>query len=91
MANFHPQFYTWLCEHYTEEKAGEVSDFLTIASLIERQYYPVNAKYYLSEIEGLHITTNSRVKEKEGLTNTFKEEVRALNRLEKRINEIVSE
>lgn len=91
MANFHPQFYTWLCEHYTEEKAGEVSDFLTIASLIERQYYPVNAKYYLSEIEGLHITTNSRVKEKEGLTNTFKEEVQALNRLEKRINEIVSE
>ena len=87
MDNFHPQLYTWLCEHYKEEKAKEVSDFLTIASLIERQYYPVNAKYHLSEVEGLHVTLNSRTKDKSGLTETFKEEVRDLNELTKRVEQ----
>ena len=69
------------------EKAKEVSDFLTIASLIERQYYPVNAKYHLSEVEGLHVTLNSRTKDKSGLTETFKEEVRDLNELTKRVEQ----
>ena len=87
MDNFHPQLYTWLCEHYKEEKAKEVSEFLTIASLIERQYYPVNAKYHLSEVEGLHVTLNSRTKDKSGLTETFKEEVRDLNELTKRVEQ----
>ena len=72
MDNFHPQLYTWLCDNYKDKKAVEVSDFLTVASLIERQHYPVNAKYHLSEIENLHMTINSRVKNKEGLTDTFK-------------------
>ena len=87
MDNFHPQLYTWLCDHYKEEKAKEVSDFLTIASLIERQYYPVNAKYHLSEIEGLHVTLNSRTKDKAGLTETFKEEVKDLNELTKYVEQ----
>ena len=71
----------------SEEKAKEVSEFLTIASLIERQYYPVNAKYHLSEVEGLHVTLNSRTKDKSGLTETFKEEVRDLNELTKRVEQ----
>ena len=74
-------------EMLPEEKAKEVSDFLTIASLIERQYYPVNAKYHLSEVEGLHVTLNSRTKDKSGLTETFKEEVRDLNELTKRVEQ----
>ena len=85
MDNFHPQLYTWLCDHYKEEKAKEVSDFLTIASLIERQYYPVNAN--LSEIEGLHVTLNSRTKDKAGLTETFKEEVKDLSKLTKYVEQ----
>lgn len=78
MDNFHPQLYSWLCAHYKEERAKEVSDFLTVASLIERQCYPVNAKYYLSCLKGLHITTSCRVKEDSELTETFKKEVMAL-------------
>lgn len=89
MDNFHPQLYTWLCEHYEDEKANEISDFLTIASLIERQYYPVNAKYHLAENEGLHITTTSRTKDAAGLTETFKKEVKMLDRMAKaKIKEI---
>ena len=74
-------------DNYKEEKAKEVSDFLTIASLIERQYYPVNAKYHLSEIEGLHVTLNSRTKDKAGLTETFKEEVKDLSKLTKYVEQ----
>lgn len=91
MDNFHPWLYTWLCEHYTDAKAGDVADFLTIASLIERQYYPVNAKYHLSENENLHLMINSRVKAKEGLTETFKKEVHTLNRLAKKIEKMIKE
>ena len=89
MDNFHPQLYTWLCDNYKDEKAVEVSDFLTVASLIERQHYPVNAKYHLSEIENLHMTINSRVKNKEGLTDTFKKEVPAFDRLAKNVENMV--
>lgn len=83
MDNFHPALYTWLCAHYEEEKADGLSDFLTIASLIERQYYPVNAKYHLNAVEGLAVTTMSRTKEPQGLTETFKTEVKMLDRLAK--------
>lgn len=75
MANFHPELYVWLCEHVTDEKAEEVSAFLTIASLIERQYYPVNAKYHLQKMEGLPMGTGCRVKPDSGMTETFQTEV----------------
>lgn len=47
MANFHPDLYGWLCRNYQKypEKARKLADFLTLASMIERQVYPVNAKY----------------------------------------------
>lgn len=83
MDNFHPWLYTWLCEHYQDGKADEVSDFLTVASLIERQYYPVNAKYHLAENEGLPFTTVCRTKPADGLTETFKKEVKMLDRMAK--------
>ncbi len=83
MDNFHPQLYTWLCNNFNSEKAEEISSFLTVASLIERQYYPVNAKYQLGQIEGLSITTKSRVKDEKGLTDTFIKEITALDYLAK--------
>ena len=48
MANFHPELYVWLCEHWqTEpEKAQIVSDYLTTASLAECLDYPICAKDY---------------------------------------------
>lgn len=81
MANFHPQLYSWLCDNIEDEKADDLSAFLSIASLIERQYYPVNAKYHLQEIEGLPIETICRVKEADGLTTTFETEVKMLDKL----------
>lgn len=81
MANFHPLSYVWLCENFEKAEANELSDVLSIASLIERQYYPINAKYHLSEIEKLPMEIFSRVKSDVGLTETFKAEVHMLDRM----------
>lgn len=81
MANFHPGLYRWLCDNIHDTKAEELSAFLGIASLIERQYYPVNAKYHLREIEKLPMELTSRVKEADGMTRTFQTEVKMLDRL----------
>lgn len=81
MANFHPQLYVQLCKHYQEEDAAYLQDFLTLASLIERQYYPVNAKYHLQAVEGLPVTTYSRRMDDKGMTDTFKLEVAMMNEL----------
>lgn len=81
MANFHPQLYAWLCSNFTSQNAAKVHDFLSISSLIERQLYPVNAKYHLQHFEGLPMTTLSRVQNDGALTPTFRAEVEMLNRL----------
>lgn len=80
MANFHPELYVWLTRNFRHPKAQHVQDMLTLASLIERQLYPVNAKYHLKEIEGLPVTTFSRVQDDGLLTETFKTEVQMMNR-----------
>lgn len=83
MANFHPELWVWLCEHYNDrpENADRVQEVLMAASLIERQLYPVNAKWHLKEIEGLPITTKCRVQDDSLLFETWKEEVRMMDRL----------
>jgi 4-hydroxy-tetrahydrodipicolinate synthase len=81
MASFHPELYVWLCENYMKSEADEVQDVLTMCSIIERQLYPVNAKYHLKEIEKLPIEINSRVQDKNLLTETFKKEVQMMNNL----------
>lgn len=91
MANFHPQLYAWLCDHYQEKKAEELQDFLSVASLIERQWYPVNAKYHLREIEGLSMTTISRTKDASMLTETFQTEIKMLDRMARKWEEKVQE
>lgn len=85
MANFHPTLYTWLCRNSENEKAEEISDILTLCALIERQCYPVNAKWGLREIEHLPITDVCRVKNKEDLTETFRKEVRMMDRVAARV------
>lgn len=80
MANFHPQLYTWLVQHTEDKRAEDISAFLTMTALIERQCYPVNAKYYLQG-EGLEMETVCRVKSDEFLTNTFKSECEMLRSL----------
>lgn len=81
MASFHPELYVWLCENFMKTEADELQDVLTLCSIIERQLYPVNAKYHLKEIEKLPIEINSRVQDKNLLTETFKKEVHMMNNL----------
>lgn len=88
MANMQCRLYSHLCANVAEAKTtakksiDELSDFLTICALIERQYYPVNAKYYL-QLEGLDISNQTRVKSADGLNRTFRSETEMLRRLTK--------
>lgn len=82
MANFHIDLYAWLCNNFSQEpeKARNAADFLTIASLIERQVYPVNAKYcqkLLGNLDSIH----TRVKDEGLLGETARLEVEQLMRL----------
>lgn len=81
MANFHPYLYAWMCDNFLAKKAEDLSDFMGITSLIERQYYPVNAKYYLDSHESIPMTTRCRTKTPDGLTETFKQEIDMLYRI----------
>ena len=64
MANFHPELYVWLCQHWqTEpEKAQIVSDYLATASLAECLDYPICAKDYQVSIGNFDSVT-SRTRE----------------------------
>ena len=81
MLNFHPQLYRWMLDHAWDqpEKADMVQHFLTMFSEIERQYYPVNAKYHLAAIEKVLDDDYARTIPAEGLTETFQTEVQHLN------------
>lgn len=79
MLNFHPQLYRWMLDHIEDPMADTVQSFLTVFSEIERQYYPVNAKYHQTEIEKVFSSPYARVIPMEGLTETFRSEVRDLD------------
>ncbi|NQX69839.1 dihydrodipicolinate synthase family protein [Paenibacillus alba] len=86
MANFHPELYVWLMK-YGEEKPEEAENlisFLSMASLIEKQLYPVNAKYYLM-LEGVLTNYHCRSKNHEEFTVTNRLEVEQLHRLSQTI------
>lgn len=82
MANFHTDLYVWLCKNYKDqpEKARILADFLTTASLIERQVYPVNAKYAQQKM-GNFKSIHTRTKDASLLNDTGKLEVDQLMRL----------
>ncbi|MCQ6563210.1 dihydrodipicolinate synthase family protein [Paenibacillus mendelii] len=81
MANFHPELYVHLTERWrTDPEAERLQSFLTVASLIELQYYPVNAKYHLQRL-GLPILTQCRSKDEAGLKEHQRIEIEHLERL----------
>lgn len=82
MMNFHMELYRWLWQNWQSqpEKAELVQAYLTIFSEIERQYYPVNAKYHLKAIEGVLASAAARVLPEAGLTETFRDEVRQMDK-----------
>jgi len=79
MANFHPALYDWLFKNWRNEpqKAKELMNFLSLASQIERQLYPVNAKYNFI-LEGIEIQCSSRSKDANLFTPSNKLEVEHL-------------
>lgn len=80
MANFHPELYAWLLSHYEHEQADVLQSALTAFSQIERQLYPANAKYHL-QYKGLPFTTYCRTCNHHQLTETFKDEVRQMDKI----------
>lgn len=81
MANFHPELYVWLCSNVNSVNAEKVSDVLTMCSLIEKQLYPTNAKWHLRNLRNVPIQDYCRVQDSSLLTETFKKEVCAMERL----------
>ncbi|PZE20623.1 dihydrodipicolinate synthase family protein [Paenibacillus xerothermodurans] len=82
MANFHPELYVWLSRNAAAkpEQAERLSDVLSMASLIEKQLYPVNAKYYLM-LEGIFTNYICRSKNHQQFTATHRMEIEQLHRL----------
>ncbi|MHB8065060.1 MAG: dihydrodipicolinate synthase family protein [Ruminiclostridium sp.] len=86
MANFHPALYDWLLKNWKSEpqKSKELMNFLSLASQIERQFYPVNAKYNFG-LEGIEIQCSSRSKDANLFTAANRLEVEHLYDLVKKI------
>ncbi len=86
MANFHPALYDWLLNNWQKEpqKSKELMNFLSLASQIERQLYPVNAKYNFS-LEGIPISYATRSKDASLFTPANKLEVEHLHELVERV------
>ncbi len=80
MLNFHPRLYRLMLDKaFTDHALARLlQSYLTMFSEIERQYYPVNAKYHLVQ-KGILSSAFARTKAAEGLSATFMEEVRQLD------------
>lgn len=87
MANFHPELYAWLFRNWMlrPNEAIRLADFLSVASMIEKQQYPANAKYYLT-LEGITNNTYCRNQTQHLLNATQRLEVEQLRRLTQQIS-----
>lgn len=79
MANFHPDLFAWLCENYEKqpEKADVLQAALTMCSQIEKQLYPVNAKWWLAQL-GVFGSDYTRTRDAGELSPLFMDEVRQM-------------
>jgi 4-hydroxy-tetrahydrodipicolinate synthase len=83
MANFHIDIYKWLYTHFKKgpDLVREVSDFLTLAAVIEARAYPVNAKYHYA-LTGIAMSTQTRSKDRSILNENARHEIESLIRME---------
>ena len=67
MANFHPQLYVWLYEHFRTKpkEAQRLENVLSMIAFSETLAYPVTAKYYLDVFEKIAMEKLSRSKSEE--------------------------
>ena len=56
------------------EKVKNLQNLIGLASVVEYQYYPVNAKYFL-QLEGLGFTLQSREQDCSGFTSSMRMEI----------------
>ena len=56
MANIHPELYVWLYENKNHPLADRIIHYIAMTSVIEARCYPIIAKRYLRQYEGLPIT-----------------------------------
>lgn len=91
MANFHPHLYRWHFDHFNNESPTikEVAELLSVTSLIERQFYPVNAKYHM-RLEGIELGLFSRIASSHYFTRAQQMEVEQLRALVNRFVERLS-
>ncbi|MBE9915181.1 dihydrodipicolinate synthase family protein [Paenibacillus donghaensis] len=89
MANFHPDLYVRLLELHRGDAAEAVrlQQFLGLASAVERQPYPLNAKYHLS-LEGLSIGLHGRSGGHVDLSASMMLEIEQLRGMEQQIREM---
>ena len=82
MTNFHPELYVKLCDSWFEdtEEIENLQNFIGLASVIEYQYYPVNAKYLL-QLEDLGFTLKSRKQDCRSFTSSMRMEVEQMRKL----------
>lgn len=82
MANFHPEFYSWLCHSYQTDLqlAEQVQQFLGVCSMAEYQSYPVNAKFALS-LQGVSMEIFSRMFDADLFTESQRLEIQQLVQL----------
>ena len=85
MANIHPELYKKLLAAPDAPGAELLQAQLTMCALIERQCYPVNAKYYL-EGEGVPMTRICRTRDAHELTETYRSEMEQLRLLTADLN-----
>lgn len=88
MANFHPALYVKLWSIFKNEASASdtLASFLTMASFIEKQNYPDNAKYHLV-LEKIFETNRSRVLSPDALSETNRLEVKKLQRVTEYLSE----
>ncbi len=88
MANFHPELYVWGVEHYRQggELVEEAFDMMGFASLVERQLYPVNAKYHM-QLEGVPLQLFTRVTDPKRLSSSERMEIEQLHRVVSRLTQ----
>ncbi len=89
MANFHPEFYVWLCDNFAKEpeKAKKVQDIIGFLSVVECQQYPVNAKYY-QNLLGNSMEIISRTRNAADFKNNHKLEIEQLYNLTQELKKI---
>jgi 4-hydroxy-tetrahydrodipicolinate synthase len=90
MANFHLDIYKWLYDNWRNhpDLALEVSDFLTLAGVIEARAYPVSAKYYQNE-HGVPMQLVTRSRDVKLFNENARHEIESLWRMEQSVRRLI--